>query len=253
MKLWLDLAEAAGFGLGPGKLLTACLVISSLIGSAIFLFTSILGLALSIALLVLGVLFEIIRSIAQSRQRALDEIWPGIFDLLRSGAEAGLTTEEQIEYLAEKAPIGIRAFFSQLSKDLDSGMGLEAALAAFQSQVGSRSADFLSLVLLITTELGGRGQAGIWARASEEIRQEQQLMNQVRAKQGWVLGSAKLAVLAPWLIVFVLLSLEQNRIAFASTDGSLVLLLGLVLSLFAYFLTGVLGRLPLPTRIFYVG
>jgi tight adherence protein B len=109
------------------------------------------------------------------------------------------------------------------------------------------------LVLAITSELGGRGEAEVWAAASREIRSEQQLMNQVRAKQGWVLGSAKLAVLAPWLIVFVLLALPQNRQAFSSLEGSLVLLLGLGLSFLAYFLTSALGRLPMPGRVFHVG
>jgi tight adherence protein B len=108
------------------------------------------------------------------------------------------------------------------------------------------------LVLLITSELGGRGEAGIWEIASAEIRSEQQLRNQVLAKQGWVLGSAKLAVLAPWLIVFVLLSVESNRESFSSSSGTAVLLIGLLLSTFAYFLTSALGRLPMPRRVFSV-
>jgi len=253
VKLWFELAEAAGFGLSPKKLLLSCLLIGCLIGTAIFSITGIIGLALSIALLVLGILLEVIRAMGEGRQRALEQIWPGVFDLLRSGSEAGLTTYEQIEYLSKEAPQGIRRFFLQLFENLQRGVPLERALGIFQSQVGSRSGDFLSIVLLITTELGGRGEAAIWSKASEEIRSEQQLMNQVRAKQGWVLGSAKLAVLAPWLIVFVLLSLEQNRAAFATTAGSMVLLLGLMLSGFAYFLTSFLGRLPLPRRIFHVG
>jgi len=253
MRVWRELVESAGLSLSPANALASCLSISALIGLAIFSFTAIIGLALAIALLVLGILFELIRSLGTSRQRALEQIWPGIFDLLRSGAEAGLTIAEQLEYLAEHSPAALKEYFAQLSQDLERGVELERALARFQSLVGSRSGDFLVLVLLITSELGGRGEAEVWAKASSEVRQEQQLMNQVRAKQGWVLGSAKLAVLAPWLIVFVLLSLEQNREAYATNQGSLVLLLGLGLSSFAYFLTSALGRLPLPGRVFHVG
>jgi tight adherence protein B len=253
MRVWRELVESAGLSLSPANALASCLSISALIGLAIFSFTAIIGLALAIALLVLGILFELIRSLGSSRQRALEQIWPGIFDLLRSGAEAGLTIAEQLEYLAEHSPAALKEYFAQLSQDLERGVELERALARFQSLVGSRSGDFLVLVLLITSELGGRGEAEVWAKASSEVRQEQQLMNQVRAKQGWVLGSAKLAVLAPWLIVFVLLSLEQNREAYATNQGSLVLLLGLGLSSFAYFLTSALGRLPLPGRVFHVG
>ena len=253
MKIWRELIESAGLGIKPANALAACLSISGLTGLAILSFTSIIGLAISIGLLVLGILLELIRSLGTSRQRALEQIWPSIFDLLRSGAEAGLSIAEQLDYLATHAPAALRANFAQLAQELERGVELEKALGRFQAQVGSRSGDFLALVLLITSELGGRGEAEVWAKASSEVRQEQQLMNQVRAKQGWVLGSAKLAVLAPWLVVFVLLSLEQNRASYTTAEGSLVLLLGLAMSAFAYFLTSALGRLPMPGRVFYVG
>jgi tight adherence protein B len=252
MKLWRDLAAAAGFGLFAEHLLLGILIICAFIGTLIYLLSTISGLALSIALLSFGIALEVLRSIGNSRQRALDQVWPGIFDLLRSGAEAGLTTHEQIDYLAAESPVSVRRFFKQLSTDVDGGQTISQALSSFQKSVGSRSGDFFAMVLLITTELGGRGEAGIWARASSEIRSEQQLLAQVLAKQGWVLGSAKMAVLAPWLIVFVLLSVESNRIAFATPGGTAVLFTGLALSVFAYFLTSSLGRLPMPQRVFNV-
>ncbi len=253
MKLWRDLAAAAGFGLVAEYLLIGILILCAVVGLTIFMVTSIAGLALSIGLLSFGISLEGLRSIGSSRQRALDQMWPGIFDLLRSGAEAGLTTHEQIEYLAAESPVPVRRYFKQLASDVDRGETLSQALGSFQKSVGSRSGDFLAIVLLITTELGGRGEAGIWARASSEIRSEQQLLSQVLAKQGWVLGSAKVAVLAPWLIVFVLLSVESNRAAFVTPGGTAVLFTGLALSVFAYFLTSSLGRLPMPQRVFNVG
>jgi tight adherence protein B len=76
-------------------------------------------------------------------------------------------------------------------------------------------------------------------------------MGEVMAKQGWVLGSAKVALVAPWLIAFVLLRLEQNREAYASELGALVLFLGLLLSLVAYATVNKLGALKLPERVFH--
>ena len=80
-------------------------------------------------------------------------------------------------------------------------------------------------------------------------RQEQGEIAQLQAKQGWVSSSAKLALLAPWLVAVVLVQLPQNRAAFATELGAAVLILGLVLSLFAYALVNRLGRLPLPGRV----
>ena len=253
MKFWRELASAAGFGLFANQLLALVIICCALIALLIYFATSIAGLAISIGLLSLGVGLELLRALGTSRTRALEQIWPAIFDLLRSGAEAGLTSHEQIEYLSKEAPLAVRRYFEQLYLELERGTPMREALANFQQQVGSRSGDFLALVLLITSELGGRGEAGIWSRASSDIRTEQQLLGQVLAKQGWVLGSAKLAVLAPWLIVFVLLSVPSNREAFSSATGSMILLMGLALSVFAYFLTSILGRLPMPERVFNVG
>lgn len=253
MKLWRELASAAGFGLFANQLLSLTLFTCGFVGILIYFSTGITGLAFALFLLCFVILLEVLRALGAARTRALEQIWPSIFDLLRSGAEAGLTCAEQIEYLAKESPIAVRRFFQQLYFELDQGHSSQVALANFQNQVGSRSGDFLALVLLITSELGGRGESGIWSRASSEVRTEQQLLNQVLAKQGWVLGSAKLAVLAPWLVVFVLLSVPSNKEAFSTPTGSLVLLLGLALSVFAYFLTSLLGRLPMPERVFHVG
>jgi tight adherence protein B len=90
-----------------------------------------------------------------------------------------------------------------------------------------------------------------WESAASELRSEQALFGQVLAKQGWVLGSAKISLIAPWLIAVVLIQLEQNRNAFASELGALVLILGLLLSALAYFLVNRLAKLTLPRRIFY--
>lgn len=68
MKLWRDLVESAGLSVSPANALVSCLGISALIGLAIFSFTTIAGLAIAISLLVLGILFELIRSLGVSRK-----------------------------------------------------------------------------------------------------------------------------------------------------------------------------------------
>jgi tight adherence protein B len=88
-----------------------------------------------------------------------------------------------------------------------------------------------------------------YQRAAVQVRKEQGEISQLQAKQGWVSSSAKLALLAPWLIALVLVQLPQNKAAFATELGALVLILGLVLSLVAYALVNRLGRLPLPGRV----
>jgi hypothetical protein len=51
------------------------------------------------------------------------------------------------------------------------------------------------------------------------------------------------------LVAVILIQLPQNKLAFATELGALVLVLGLALSVIAYALVNRLGRLPLPGRV----
>ncbi len=253
MQVLRNLLESSGLAHRSAELVTIALGSALLVGTLVFIGTRIPGLALCLTVMSLVVWLEVLRAAASRRQRRLHSIWPVVFDSLRSGAESGMPIGEQLEYLALEGPEELREQFGLLLKEIERGDDTEVALEHFKNRIGSRSADFLALVLLLVEEVGGRGEADNWEQAARDIRQEQAVIAQVRAKQGWVLGSAKIALLAPWLICLLLLNLEQNRMAFSTHQGSLVLVMGLLLSLFAYFLTNLLGRLRLPERVFNVG
>jgi tight adherence protein B len=109
--------------------------------------------------------------------------------------------------------------------------------------------DLLALLIELDSELGGHGMAVTYQRAAVQVRKEQGEISQLQAKQGWVSSSAKLALLAPWLIALVLVQLPQNKAAFVTELGAAILILGLALSLVAYALVNRMGRLPLPGRV----
>lgn len=252
MRFWIELCEAAGFGPRWQQLGQVALGVSIFIGLLVWLITSVIGLSISLGLLSLGAILELLRMAGGQRQRNLDQSWPAVFDLMRSGAQAGLSNEEQFRFMAQNGPQRLRPIFHQLSADLENGNPLVESLARFQQLSGSRNADFLALALAVSSELGGRGMSSIWEQSASEIRGEQNLLGEVLARQSWVLASAKIALLAPWLVALLLLGPTGNREAFASEIGTLVLLFGLMLSVAAYFLTNLLGRLKLPGRIFHV-
>ena len=253
MQVVRNLLESAGLSHRSAELATLAFGSALLVGTLVFVVTRIPGLALCLAAMGLVVWLELLRAAASRRQRRLDTIWPAVFDSLRSGAQSGMPIAEQLDYLALEGPEELREQFGLLVTEIERGQDTEMALEHFKNRIGSRSADFLAIVLLLVEEVGGRGEAENWEQAAKDIRQEQAVIAQVRVKQGWVLGSAKIALLAPWLICLLLLNVEQNRMAFSTHQGSLVLVMGLLLSLFAYFLTNSLGRLRLPERVFNVG
>ena len=251
MRFLYELIEAAGLSAKAKELKLAAaiaVILASLVG---YLVTGVVGLAVSIAVLTLGALLEALRIKANARQKALDELWPQVFDSFQNAAAANLSTLEQLEYLSQKGPLRLRLHFRALHAHIEAGFPLSDSLDSFRRSIGSRHADYLAMLIEISTELGGRGLGEWWRKAAKDLRREQALMGEVMAKQGWVLGSAKVALVAPWLIAMVLVRLEQNRDAYASELGALVLFFGLVLSLVAYALVNKLGKLRVPERVFY--
>jgi tight adherence protein B len=251
MRLVDSLLQSAGLFTRRREILVLIVFATSLSFLLSYFATGVYGMAISIAVLALGAQLEVLRLRANSRQKAFDALWPQVFDSFQNASVANLSTMEQLDYLATKGPLRLREQFKVLHDQLDAGIELGKALESFKRRIGSRHADFLALLIEISTELGGRGLGDWWKRAASDIRQEQALMGEVMAKQGWVLGSAKVALIAPWLIAFVLLRLEQNREAYASELGALVLFFGLSLSIVAYALVNKLGTLKVPERVFY--
>lgn len=250
MTLFDQLFERAGLHAKRRELSVAILVVCGIVFLATNFATGVFGLAISLAVLWLGIALELLRLIGSSRQTKLDRLWPQVFDSFENATQSGLSLQEQLEYIGQNGPERLRSEFRDLKRDLELGKELSMSLEAFRSRFGSRHADQLALLIEVTTELGTARVAESWRQAASGLRAEQAMFGEVTAKTGWVLGSAKVALAAPWLVAFVLIRLEQNRLAFETELGAMVLLIGLALSVVAYAVVNKLGTLSLPGRVF---
>lgn len=250
MRFYRELIESAGLGANRQLVTTALALLATTGFLVVVLLTGIPALAACLGLLLLAAGLEIVRIIASSRAAAFEKLWPQVFDSFQNATQSSISISEQLEYLAQNGPLRLRNNFAQLGYDLDKGEEIQVALAKFRSSLGSRHADFLALLIELSEELGSNSMAKTWESAASELRSEQAIFGQVLAKQGWVLGSAKISLVAPWLIALVLIQLEQNKQAFATELGAFVLVLGLALSTLAYFFVNRLAKLSMPQRIF---
>ena len=99
MTWFSDLVERAGFGSQWRPIAAAMALAAALVYALIELVTSITGLALAGSVLIVAFALELLRLVASRRQLALTQSWPAVMDSLRSGAQAGMGTFEQIEDL----------------------------------------------------------------------------------------------------------------------------------------------------------
>lgn len=249
MKFFRELLLRAGLAHRKAEVLVLIFGSVVIAYTVTIIWTSVIGLGLCLGILVLASALEVLRLRADARQKSLDASWPQIFDSFQSASVSGIRNSEQFDYLAQRGPISHRGDFSHASQLIEKGFAESEVLTLLQPRFSSRHGDLLIRLLELESELGGVGMAKTFAQAASDVRREQGELGQLLAKQGWVALSAKIALLAPWLIALVLVQLEQNRLAFATELGSLVLVMGLALSLFAYFLVNRLGALPLPKRV----
>ena len=72
----------------------------------------------------------------------------------------------------------------------------------------------------------------------------------VIARQSWIRNAARLGVAAPWLLLLVLASRHETLVAYDSAAGTILILVGVVVTLVAYRTMIALGRLPEERRWF---
>jgi tight adherence protein B len=96
---------------------------------------------------------------------------------------------------------------------------------------------------------GGIGYLESLREQALRTRQEIALWGELDSKQGWVTGTAKLAIIAPWIIVATLSTRSENVAIYNTPEGIGVLLAGLLVSLVAYRLVVLMGNLSKPKRV----
>lgn len=205
-------------------------LLSLLSGGLIYEWLKVPALSVATISVIAAAGYEYAKIQASTRTRGIIESWPAVLDSLESAAIAGLSIRESLRDIAESEQIFVTKEFKTCCDQLDAGLPIDKALVNLKSRLAAAPCDFTIELIRATTELGSVGYVDAVRVQAKNLRDQSQLFDQVSAKQGWVVGTAKLAVLAPWLIVTVLSVRPENAAAFSTFAGSLILLLGLAAS-----------------------
>lgn len=193
---------------------------------------------------------EFLSSAAARRRRELKVLWPEVVDALQSGVAAGISMTESFEDLATRGPYRLRKYFEKLVLDLDRGVEFAVAIDDLKRALGEAHADKTCEVLRLVDHTGAENLGRVLRAQASSIRAELNAVGQLESKQGWVVGTAKMAVVAPWIIVALLSVRPENAAIYNSTNGATILLVGFLVSIFAYRLVHVIGALPAAPRVF---
>jgi tight adherence protein B len=243
--------EAAGFSkYSPGQISTLAMASVLLVASWVQLSFEVIGLTVFSALATLGASLEALRLRAKQRSDQLEKLWPEVLDSLQSAASSGIGIVDSLSEISRVGPLRIQPAFQELVHRIDSGFGIDQSLDWLKSQLGQIQADRLVELIRVVYRSGGIGYLDSLRDQSLRIRSEIALWAELESKQGWVTGTAKLAIVAPWIVVATLAARAENVAIYNTAEGTGVLVVGLVVSVVAYRLVGLLGSLTRPDRVF---
>jgi tight adherence protein B len=170
--------------------------------------------------------------------------WPKYLDAIHSLVWSGASLQEAIIDSAKYSPVSVRNAIRELEVDDAGGLPFDQCLDNFKVRLASPVADrFLELTRMAHIS-GGRGYLAALRNQSAQLRNENAVWAEIQAKQNWVLSTAKLAILAPWLVLVLLGFRRETADAFETETGLAVLAVGLIASLLAFKLIKALGKLP---------
>lgn len=251
MRWFKSLVEGAGLArYGAGVISLIVLSIAAVLGLISFQLFKVPALSCFIVLGVVAMELESLTTAANNRRRELAKLWPEVLDSIHSAVVSGMSLADGFDELAMSGPKRLRSHFMKLSHRLDSGWSFEEAIDEFKSNLGEVHADRLCEVLRLVARTGSESLGITLRNQAVSLRRDLAISGQLDSKQGWVAGTAKIAVAAPWVIVALLSSRPENALVYNTTEGAAILLLGFVVCVVAYRLVHLLGTLPQQPRVF---
>jgi len=186
---------------------------------------------------------------ARRRQRDFAEVWPEAVDNLASAVRAGLSLPDALGQLSVRGPEPLRPSFDAFALDYQVTGRFGECLDRLKDRLADPVGDRVVEGLRVAREVGGGELGRLLRNLSGYLRDEARTRSELEARQAWTINGARLAVAAPWLVLFMM-SFQPSVIRrYASPAGTVVLLFAAGTCLVAYRLMMRIGRLPTERRI----
>ena len=244
----LNQAGVTSVGLGSVLIGSALLAIA---GAALcFALVPVVTLAVIAFVAGFGLPAIIITWRARSRRRSTRVLWPDVVDHLISAVRSGLALPDAVVALAEVGPPGARDSFRDFERDYRATGNFGLCLDSLKDRLADPVADRILETLRMSREVGGTELTTVLRNLSSHLRQEAAIRSEVEGRQSWVVNSARLGAIAPWAILLLLAGRPEAAAAYNTPAGAVLIAAGAVITVLAYRVMLVLGRLPEDRRWF---
>jgi tight adherence protein B len=181
--------------------------------------------------------------------KARQQAWPDAVDQLASAVRAGLALPEAVADLSRRGPASLRMAFREFDAEYRASGSFSLSLDALQDLLSDPVADRVCASLRIAREVGGSDLGHVLRTLSALLREDLRTRGEISARQSWTVNAARLSVAAPWITLALLSTRPEAVAAFTSLTGTFLLVAAAGVSVVAYRLMRMLGRLPVPDRV----
>lgn len=246
-----DRLARAGFPrMAPGVFIAMSAVIGAVTSSLVLALTGLTAIA-SLSLVVAGCAPWVVAGWrARSRRQAVRGLWPEVVDHLVASIRAGMPLPDALGSLAERGPAPLRPGFLRFEERWRRTGTVGPALDDLKAHFADPTADRLIEVLRMAREVGGTELPSVLRDLAAHLRQDLALRAEVEARQGWVTNAGKLGLAAPWVVLALLATRPEAARAYATAQGTLLLLGAAGVTLLAYRVMLAIARLPEDRRWF---
>ena len=248
---WRARLAQAGFGSVPVSVfatLSGVLAVAAAALAEAVLGVQALTLVVGVVWLILPTLIVLWR--ARARRRLNRTVWPDVVDHLVSAVRSGLALPDAVSSLAQAGPVVTRTAFAEFEREYRATGNFDYSVDKLKGSLADQFADRLIETLRMAREVGGSDLTLVLRSLSSWLRQDAAVRAEVEAKQSWVVNAARLGVAAPWIVLVLISSRPEAAQAFNTPAGTIVILGGLTVSVLAYRVMLIVGRLPEERRWF---
>ncbi|WP_435299619.1 type II secretion system F family protein [Timonella sp. A28] len=191
----------------------------------------------------------IVKNRAHAVREKRIEAWPEVIEHLISGVRAGMSLPEALIHVSVKGPEELREDFTYFARDYRASGRFDQSLLTMKERMADPVADRVIEALRITRVVGGTELSSLLETLARFLRQDIRVRGELKARQSWTTGGARIAAAAPWVVLVMLSTRPEAAAAYSSSAGTLLLVGGAILTACAYWLMARLGKLPEDIRV----
>jgi tight adherence protein B len=224
-------------------------VVALLVGWSVYAVSASPVLAVTFAILAAYLPREVVASRAARQAQRRRQDWPDVVDNIASAVRAGLALPEAVAQVCVRGPAALRPAFAEFAADYRLTGRFGDGLDLLKARLADPVADRLVESLRLARDVGGSDLGRLLRTLSAFLRDESRIRAELEARQSWSVNAARLAVLAPWLVLAMLATRAESLQAYNTPAGATVLGIGLAVTAVAYRVMLRIGRLPAEERV----